>query len=74
MARNPGHGNCHCGDDELWIGFDELIEVVRMTVQQCLALPDQRLPAAERDRIRARLQAGRTRRGDEHQGDDPAGM
>lgn len=59
MARNPEHGNCHCGDDELWLSMDELIEVVRMTVQECLAMPDQRLPAAERDQIRARAEARR---------------
>ena len=51
----------HYEDDEMWLSLDELIEVIRMTVQQCLALPDQRLPASERDQIRARLEAGRRR-------------
>lgn len=49
----------HYEDDELWLSLDELIEVIRMTVQQCLAMPDQRLPADERDQIRARIAAGR---------------
>jgi hypothetical protein len=71
MPRNPGHDGCHCGDDELWIGLDELIEVIRMTVQQCLSMPDQRLPPGERDQIRARLEA---RRGAEHQAPDPGRM
>lgn len=52
-------GYAHYQDDELWFSLDELIEVVRMTVQACLAMPDQRLPAAERDQIRARIAAGR---------------
>lgn len=51
----------HYEDGELWLSVDELIEVVRMTVQACLAMPDQRLPAAERDQIRARIAAGRGR-------------
>lgn len=63
MANDNGRccGHEHYQDGELWLSVDELIEVVRMTVQQCLALPDQRLPAAERDQIRARLEAGRAR-------------
>jgi hypothetical protein len=65
MAKNTGRccRHEHYGDDELWVSLDELVEIVRMTVQQCLAMPDQRLPAAERDQIRARLEASRARNG-----------
>lgn len=42
-----------------------------MTVQEMLAMPDQRLPAGERDRIRARLEAGRRGDGRQDQAPDP---
>ena len=67
---NPAHDRCHCGNDELWLGLDELITVVDEVLAHRLGQGDARMPPEARDRIRGRIVAGRR----DGQAPDPARM
>lgn len=63
----PNAHGCHCGADELWLGLDELIEVIDLVIMRRFGVADgQRMPEQEKAAIRARLETGRAVEGQDH--------
>ena len=58
-VNEPCCGHDHVGGDELWLSVDEIIDLIRFTVQEMFASPEGRLPADQRQAIRERYEERR---------------